>query len=159
MVECSPITAEGFKKLQEKLRHLENEILPAVEKRLGEAREHGDLSENSEFDSAREELWRVDRKIAELRQRLSLAEIITPAKNKSKEISFGAKVKIRDIDTGEVLEYTLVGEGESNPSEGLISITTPVGKQLLGHSVGQKIEVKVPAGDLHYEIIRIDYGG
>jgi transcription elongation factor GreA len=159
MVERSPITAEGFKKLQEKLRHLENEILPAVEKRLGEAREHGDLSENSEFDSAREELWRVDRKIAELRQRLSLAEIITPAKNKSKEISFGAKVKIRDIDTGEVLEYTLVGEGESNPSEGLISITTPVGKQLLGHSVGQKIEVKVPAGDLHYEIIRIDYGG
>jgi len=159
MVERSPITAEGFKKLQEKLRHLENEILPAVEKRLGEAREHGDLSENSEFDSAREELWRVDRKIAELRRRLSLAEIITPAKNKSKEISFGAKVKIRDIDTGEVLEYTLVGEGESNPSEGLISITTPVGKQLLGHSVGQKIEVKVPAGDLHYEIIRIDYGG
>lgn len=158
MVERSPITAGGFKKLQEKLHHLENEILPAVEKRLGEAREHGDLSENSEFDSAREELWRVDRKIAELRQRLSLAEIITPAKNKSDEITFGAKVKIRDIDTGEVLEYTLVGEGESNPSEGFISVTTPVGKQLLGHTVGQKIDVKVPAGDLHYEIIRIDYG-
>lgn len=158
MVERSPITAEGYKKLQEKLHHLENEILPAVEKRLGEAREHGDLSENSEFDSAREEIWQLDRKIAELRQRLSLAEIVTPAKNKSKEIAFGAKVKIRDIDNGEVLEYTLVGEGESDPSEGLISITTPVGKQLLGHTVGQKVEVKVPAGDLHYEIIKINYG-
>ncbi|MEK7449996.1 MAG: transcription elongation factor GreA [Planctomycetota bacterium] len=156
MVERIPITPEGFKKLSEKLKHLEEEVRSAVQKRLGEAREFGDLSENSEFDSARDELWRVDRQIAELRDRLSRGEIISPSENKSNEIAFGSKVKIRDLATGDIIEYLLVGEGEADPSEGSIAITTPVGQGLLRHSKGDKVTIKVPAGVLHYEIIQIN---
>jgi transcription elongation factor GreA len=155
-MERLPITPEGFQKLREKLKYLEEEVLSAVQKRLGEARELGDLSENSEFDSAREEMWRVDRQIAELRDRLSRAEIINPAKKKSDDIAFGSKVKMRNMDTGDVIEYTLVGEGEADPSEGYISVSTPVGKALLGHRAGEKVDIKVPAGILHYEILQID---
>ncbi|MBI4833962.1 MAG: transcription elongation factor GreA [Planctomycetes bacterium] len=155
-MERLPITPEGFEKLRAKLKYLEEEVRSAVEKRLGEARELGDLSENSEFDSAREEMWRVDRQIAELRDRLSRAEIINLAKRKADGIAFGSKVKMRNIDSGDILEYTLVGEGEADPSEGFISIMTPVGKALLGHKAGEKVDIKVPAGTLHYEIISIE---
>ncbi|MBI4712636.1 MAG: transcription elongation factor GreA [Planctomycetes bacterium] len=156
MVERIPVTAEGLKKLQAKLKNLQEETRSNVERRLGEAREQGDLSENAEFDAAREELWRVDREITELKDRVNRAEIISPVKIKSGEVGFGSKVKLKDIKTGEIDEYTLVGEGESSPREGLIAITTPIGQALIGHCVGDKVDIKVPAGIIHYEIMQIN---
>lgn len=157
MVERIPVTAEGLKKLQAKLKKLQEEIRPQVERRLGEAREQGDLSENAEFDAAREELWRVDREITELKDRVNRAEVVSVSKTKCDEVAFGAKVKLKDTKTGEIDEYTLVGEGESNPREGLIAITTPIGQALIGHCAGDKVDIKVPAGVIHYEIMQIVY--
>lgn len=157
MAERNPMTLDGFNKLKKKLKHLEDEVRTAVEKRLGEAREMGDLSENSEFESAREELWRVDKQISDLRRQLTCADIIDSSnKEKPVEISFGCKVKLKNRDTGDILEYTLVGEGEADPSEGSIAVTTPVGQGLIRHKVGDKVEIKVPAGILKYEILQID---
>ena len=156
MSERFPITPEGFNKLREKLKHLDEEVRPEVEKRLGVAREMGDLSENAEYDSAREELWRLDKQISDLRNYMARAEIIDPSKKRTDEVCFGSKVKIRDLKNKEVIEYTLVGEKESNPSDGFISVSSPVGQALVGHKKGDKIDIKVPAGILHYEIIGIE---
>jgi transcription elongation factor GreA len=156
MTERFPITPEGFSKLREKLKHLDEEVRPEVEKRLGVAREMGDLSENAEYDSAREELWRLDKQISDLRNYMARSEIIDPSKKRTDEVSFGSKIKIRDLKNKEVIEYTLVGEKESNPSDGFISVSSPVGQGLVGHKIGEKIDIKVPAGVLHYEIISIE---
>lgn len=146
-----------MKKLQSKLEQLTNEARPAVETRLGEARAMGDLSENAEFSSAREELWRVDRQIAELKNQVSRVEVITSKQIDKSTIAFGARVKVKDLDTKDEEEYTLVGEGESNLAENRIAITTPIGQGLLGHKIGDKVKIAVPAGTLSYQIIGIRY--
>jgi len=151
------MTAEGLKKLQAKLELLTNQIRPAVEKRLGEAREMGDLSENAEFSSAREELWRVDRQITELKDQLSRTEVITAKQIDKSTIAFGARIKVKDLDTKDQEEYILVGEGESNLAENKIAITTPIGQGLMGHKVGDSVKISVPAGTLSYQIIEISY--
>ena len=170
------MTADGLKKLQSKLEQLTNETRPAVEKRLGEARDLGDLSENAEFSSAREELWRVDRQITELKDQLSRAEVITSKQIDKNIIAFGARIKVKDLDTKDEEEYTLVGEGESNLAEPCanemstgrehppertgghkIAVTTPIGQGLLGHKTGDKVKISVPAGILSYQIIEIRY--
>lgn len=156
MVDKIPMTAEGLKKLQSKLEQLTNQARPAVEKRLGEARDLGDLSENAEFSSAREELWRVDRQIAELKDHLSRTEVITSKQVDKDIIAFGARIKVRDLDAKEE-EYMLVGEGESNLAENKIAITTPIGQGLLGHKVGDRVKINVPVGTLSYQIIKIRY--
>jgi len=157
MTDKIPMTADGLKKLQSKLEQLTNQARPAVEKRLGEARDLGDLSENAEFSSAREELWRVDRQIAELKDHLSRAEVITSKQIDKDIIAFGARIKVKDLDTGDEEEYTLVGEGESNLAENKIAVTTPIGQGLLGHKVGDKVKINVPAGTLNYQILEIRY--
>ena len=151
------MTAEGLKKLQAKLELLTNQIRPPVEKRLGEAREMGDLSENAEFSSAREELWRVDRQITELKDQLSRTEVITAKQIDKSTIAFGARIKVKDLDTKDQEEYILVGEGESNLAENKIAITTPIGQGLMGHKVGDSVKISVPAGTLSYQIIEISY--
>jgi len=157
MTDKVPMTAEGLKKLQAKLELLTNQIRPAVEKRLGEAREMGDLSENAEFSSAREELWRVDRQITELKDQLSRTEVITAKQIDKSTIAFGARIKVKDLDTKDQEEYILVGEGESNLAENKIAITTPIGQGLMGHKVGDSVKISVPAGTLSYQIIEISY--
>ncbi|MEW6026461.1 MAG: transcription elongation factor GreA [Planctomycetota bacterium] len=157
MAERIPMTAEGLKKLQAKLEQLTNQTRPAVEKRLGEARAMGDLSENAEFSSAREELWNTDRAIAELNDQISRAEIITSKQIDRNTVAFGARVKVKDLDARVDEEYTLVGEGESNLSENKIAITTPIGQGLMGHKVGDKVKITVPAGTLNYQILEIRY--
>ena len=157
MAERIPMTREGLKKMEEKLSHLQNVVRPQVEKRLGEAREMGDLSENAEFDSAREEIWRLDAEVGDLQHRIQLAEIVTPGKVNRSEVAFGATVRLKDVKTNEIDEYTFVGEGESAPSEGRIAITTPIGQALLGHKIGDKVDIPIPAGTLRYEILQIDY--
>lgn len=158
MTQRIPMTAEGLKRLQEKLERLKNETRPEVERRLGEARAMGDISDSAEFSSAREELWRVDRQVAELQDQINRAEIITTRQINSDEIAFGASVKVRDKDNKLEEEFILVGEGESNLAENRIAITTPIGQGLLGHKVGDVVKIKVPAGFLNYEILEIMYG-
>ena len=153
-----PITEEGLKKLQAKLNELINETRPAVEKRLGEARDLGDLSENSEFISAREELWRVDKQISDLQNQVNCAEIISARQVNRDEVAFGACVKVKDLDANIIEEYILVGEGESNIAENKIAITTPIGQGLMGHKVGDTVNIKIPAGFIKYQIIEINYG-
>lgn len=157
MEEKIPMTADGLKKLREKFDKLNNEIRPAAEKRLGEARDLGDLSENAEFSSAREELWRVDRQIAELKDQISRTEVITIRQIDKSTVAFGAKIKVKDLHAGDEEIYMLVGEGESNLSENKIAITTPIGQGLIGHKVGDQVKINVPAGTLSYQIIKIDY--
>ena len=157
MTDKIPMTADGLKKMQSKLEQLTNEARPAVEKRLGEARDMGDLSENAEFSSAREELWRVDRQITELKDQLSRTEVITAKQIDKSTIAFGARIKVKDLDTKDQEEYILVGEGESNLAENKIAITTPIGQGLMGHKVGDSVKISVPAGTLSYQIIEISY--
>ncbi|MEK7309500.1 MAG: transcription elongation factor GreA [Planctomycetota bacterium] len=157
MTDKIPMTADGLKKMQSKLEQFTNEVRPAVEKRLGEARDMGDLSENAEFSSAREELWRVDRQITELKEQLSRAEVITSKQIDKSIVAFGARIKVKDLDTKDEEEYTLVGEGESNLAENKIAVTTPIGQGLLGHKVGDAVKISVPAGMLSYQIIEIRY--
>ncbi|MDI6733684.1 MAG: transcription elongation factor GreA [Planctomycetota bacterium] len=157
MADKIPMTAEGLKNLRAKLEQLTNQARPSVEKRLGEAREMGDLSENAEFFSAREELWHLDRQIAEVQDQISRAEVVTTKQIDTNTIAFGAKVLVKDLDTGEEEKFTLVGEGESNLVENRIAITTPIGQGLLGHKVGDTVRINVPAGALNYEIVRIIY--
>lgn len=157
MVNKIPMTAEGLKKLQEKLTRLTNDVRPKVEIRLGEARAMGDISDNAEFSSAREELWRVDRQIVELQNQISCVEVITSKQINTKEIAFGACVKVKDKDTKSEEEFIFVGEGESNLSENRIAITTPIGQGLLGHKVGDVVKINIPAGIITYEILEISY--
>ncbi|MFH1228457.1 MAG: transcription elongation factor GreA [Planctomycetota bacterium] len=157
MTQRIPITEDGLKKLKEKLTNLINETRPDIEKRLGEARELGDLSENSEFISAREELWRVDNQISELQSKISNADIVSARDVNQNEVAFGACIKIKDLDANIVEEYILVGDGESNPAENRIAITTPIGQGLMGHKVGETVRITVPAGVLKYQIIEIKY--
>jgi transcription elongation factor GreA len=157
MTDKIPMTADGLKKMQSKLEQLTNEARPAVEKRLGEARDMGDLSENAEFSSAREELWRVDRQITELKEQLSRAEVITSKQIDKSIVAFGARIKVNDLDTKDEEEYILVGEGESNLAENKIAVTTPIGQGLLGHKTGDNVKISVPAGTLSYQIIEIRY--
>jgi transcription elongation factor GreA len=152
-----PMTAEGFKKLQEKLEQLTNNIRPKVETRLGEARAMGDISDSAEFSSAREELWRVDRQITELKNQIGCVEVVTSRQINTKEIAFGARVKVKDKDTKLTEEFVFVGEGESNLAENRIAITTPIGQGLLGHKLGDVVKISIPAGVITYEIIGISY--
>jgi len=157
MIQRIPVTLEGLKKLQEKLEHLKNVKRPRVEKRLGEAREQGDLSENAAFSAAREELWHLDRQIAEMEDQFSRVEVISTKNINVNEIAFSARVKVKDTDTRSIDEYILVGEGESNLAENKIAITTPIAQGLIGHKVGDVVEIKIPAGFLNYEIVEINY--
>lgn len=157
MTQRIPVTSEGLKKMQEKLEYLTNVKRSRVEKRLGEARELGDLSENAEFSAAREELWQVDRQIAEMQDQISRAEIISARKVNKNEVAFGAKVKVKDMDTQVIDEYILVGEGESNLAENRIAITTPIGQGLIGHKAGDVVKIIIPAGILTYKVLEIEY--
>ena len=157
MTQRIPMTEDGLKKLKEKLTQLKEVERPHVERRLGEAREQGDLSENAAFSAAREELWNVDRHIAELEDQLSRVEVISSKRINVLEVAFGAHVKVKDKDSDFIDEYYLVGEGESNLAENKIAITTPIGQGLLGHKLGDIVSIKIPAGVITYEITEISY--
>lgn len=151
------MTQEGFDKLQKKLDQLKNVERPKTERRLGEAREMGDLSENAEFDAAREELWRIDGEISKLEDETARAEVISADKVAKDEVAFGATVMVKDANSGDEFEYTFVGEGESDPFNGKVAITTPIGQALLGHRKGDTVKVNIPAGTRNYKIVKIKY--
>lgn len=149
------MTQEGYNKKMAELSHLENVERPDVVRAIVEAREKGDLSENAEYDAARERQGLLEAKISELKTLIAGARIIDASKINTDEVALMNKVTIKNIKTGAKMTYTIVGDTEANMREGKISISTPIAKGLLGHKVGDKVEVKVPAGVMQFEILEI----
>lgn len=149
------MTQEGYNKKMEELAHLENVERPDVIRAIAEARDKGDLSENAEYDAAKERQGLLEAKIAQLRAIVAGARIIDESKVNTDEVQLLTRVTIKNVGNGAKMTYTLVTETESNLREGKISITTPIAKGLLGHKVGEIVEVKVPAGVMRFEILEI----
>lgn len=152
------LTAEGHEKLLEELKFLKTVRRRELSREIGIARSHGDISENAEYDAAKEAQAFNEKKIAELEERLSRAQILDNTKIAKDKVLLGATVKLKDLDSGEELQYTLLSELEADFSRGKISITSPVGKALLGHKQDEIVEIKVPAGALKYKILKISRG-
>jgi transcription elongation factor GreA len=155
-MEKIPMTRGGYDALDEELKILKSVERPAVIRAIAEAREHGDLSENAEYHSAREKQSFIEGRIKELEGILSLAEVIDPTKL-SGSIKFGATVVLVDEDTDEEKKYQIVGETEADIERGLLNIRSPLARALIGKDEGDSVEVKTPGGDRSYEVLSIRY--
>ncbi len=149
------LTRDGYEKLVEELEVLRTVKRREISKAIGEARLHGDISENAEYEAAKEAQALNEKRIAEMEIKLSRVRILDNENMSSDEVLIGSKVKLRDEVTEEKLEYTFVSEIEADYSQNKISITSPVGKALLGHKVDEVVEIKIPAGILKYKILGI----
>lgn len=149
------MTAEGLQKLKEELQQLESVERPRVIRAIQEARDKGDLSENAEYDAAKEEQNMLESRIAVLKSRIVDARIIDESRISTKEVQILTKVKVRNVKNGMEKVYHLVTEGEANIAQGKLAVTTPIAKGLLGKKVGEIAEVKVPAGVMQFEILEI----
>ena len=149
------LSREGHEKLRRELEQLKTSKRREISKAIGEARAHGDLSENAEYTYAKEAQGLNEKKIAELEDKLSRAKLIDESAMPKDEILIGAKVKLKDLDSAEELEYSLVAEEEADYSACKISITSPVGEALLGHKENDTVNIKIPAGTLRYKVIKI----
>ncbi len=150
------MTPNGYKKLQQELRRLKTVERQEVIKMIEYARSLGDLSENAEYETAKQRQSFVEGRIQELESKLGRAEVIDPAelKNKSR-VTFGLRVKLENVQTGETVSYQLVGPDESEPENGLISITSPIGRALIGKQVDDDVEVHAPGGIREYVVLEI----
>ena len=149
------MTAEGLQKLKEELQHLESVERPRVIAAIAEAREKGDLSENAEYDAAKEEQGILESKIALIKSKLADARIIDENDVNTDEVQILTKVRVQNLKTGQEKVYQLVTEGEANILEGKIATTTPIAKGLMGKKVGDTAEVVVPAGKMEFKILEI----
>ena len=156
-MEKIPMTRAGFDQLDKELRNLKGVERPAVIRAIAEAREHGDLSENAEYHSAREKQSFIEGRVKELEGVLSRAEVIDTSKL-SGSIKFGARVKLIDEDTEEERNYQIVGEAEADIERGLLNIRSPLARALIGKDEGDSVEVTTPGGQRSYEIVEIRYG-
>lgn len=151
-----PMTLEGKKKLEEELEEYRMKRRPEVIKRIKIARSYGDLSENSEYESAKDEQAMVESRIAQIENMLQYAEIIDNEDVDKDEVSMGRTITIQELPDEEPEEYQIVGESESDPFQGKISNESPMAKGLLGHKVGEEVEVEVPNGMIKVKIIKVD---
>jgi len=149
------MTEDGYKKLKEELNELERVQRPLISKQIAEARDKGDLSENAEYDAAKEAQGLLEMKISQLKETLASARMIDESKINTNEVQILNRVKIKNIKTGLVMSYMIVSESEANLKEGKLSVTTPIAKGLLGKKVGEKANVQVPSGMMEFEIIDI----
>ena len=149
------MTQEGYDKKMADLAHLENVERPEVINAIREARDKGDLSENAEYDAAKERQGLLEAKIAELKNLVAGARIIDESKISTDEVQLLNRVTIKNVANGAKMTYTIVTETEANLREGKISITTPIAKGLLGHKVGEVVDVQAPAGKMQFEILDI----
>ena len=157
MSQRVPMTPQGFQKLQEELKRLKRVDRPQVVQAIAEARDHGDLSENAEYDAAKDRQGFIEGRIAELNSKISLAHVIDPAEIDSEKVVFGAKVKLFDTETDNEVSYQIVGEDEADIKLGKLSVNSPVAKALIGHTIDDEVRIKVPSGVRVYEIIDIIY--
>jgi transcription elongation factor GreA len=152
-----PMTADGYARLEEELRHLKGVARPEVIRAIAEAREHGDISENAEYHAARERQSFIEGRLAELEDKVSRAEIIDPATLSGKQVKFGAHVTLIDEDTDEKSVYQIVGEDEADIKAKRLAITSPLARALVGKSVGDQVEVVTPGGSKSYEISKVAF--
>ena len=152
-----PMMQRGYERLQEELRHLKQVERYAVIKAIADAREHGDLSENAEYHAAKERQGFIEGRILELEDKISRAEIIDISKLSGHHIKFGATVTLIDEDTEESHTYQIVGEDESDIRQGLLSVTSPLSRALIGKTVDDMIEVTTPNGSKAYSVTKVDF--
>ncbi|RFD20204.1 transcription elongation factor GreA [Komagataeibacter melaceti] len=153
-----PMTGPGLQRLEDELRKLKSEERPAIIRAIAEARSHGDLSENAEYHAARERQSFTEGRIQELEEIVSSAEVIDPATLSGDQVKFGARVKLVDEETDKEATYQIVGVYEADIKQGLLSISSPLAKSLIGKSIGDSVSVPAPGGDRTYEILEVTYG-
>lgn len=157
-MERNPITPEGYKKLVAELKHHKEVLRPGVVKEIEEARAHGDLSENAEYDYAKDKQGMIEARTAELENMVARAEIIDITKiPRSERVIFGTTVELMDLETEDELEYRIVGTIEADVKAGLISYTSPIARSLIGQSIGDEVRVKTPKGIRTLEILNVRY--
>ena len=153
-----PLTKRGAEKLKEELQRLKTKDRPAVIAAIAEARSHGDLSENAEYDAAKDRQGFIEGRIKEVEGKLAAAQIIDPsALDAGGKVVFGATVELEDEDSGDQVTYQIVGEDEADLKHGLINISSPIARALIGKEKGDTAEVQAPGGVKHYEVIGVKY--
>ena len=151
------LSEEGLRKLKEEIEQLAIIERRKISKQIAEARDKGDLSENAEYDAAKEAQGLLEMKIAQLQGTLSSARVIDESKIDTGTVQLMNKVKIKNVKTGDVMKYTIVSEREANLKEKKMSVDTPIAKGLIGKKKGDKVKVTVPAGEMTFEILEISF--
>jgi transcription elongation factor GreA len=149
------LTPEGYEKLKQEIDHLRGDRRREVADRIRVAREFGDIAENAEYDDAKNEQAMLEHKIAQLEERLANARVIDTGDVDTSVVSIGSKVRLRDVDANETVEYHIVGSAEANPAEQKLSNESPVGKAIMGRKKGETVEVVAPRGALKFKIMDI----
>jgi len=157
-MEKVPMTASGYEALVVELKRRTTEDRPKIIQAIAEARSHGDLSENAEYHAAKEQQSHNEGRIAKIEDNLSRSEVIDLSKLSGNTVKFGAKVALVDEDTGEKKVYQIVGDVEADVKNGLISISSPIARALIGKSAGDSVEVAAPGGSRGYEILKVKFG-
>jgi len=155
-MEKLPMTRKGYEAIEAELKQLKSVERPAIIKAISEAREHGDLSENAEYHSAKERQGFIEGRIKELESAIGRSEVIDPTRL-SGPIKFGATVTLVDEDTEEERTWQIVGEYEARIEDGLLNIKSPIARALIGKEEGDSVEVRTPGGDKSYEVLKISY--
>lgn len=155
MSKVTYLTKEGLKKLQKELEQLRTVERPAISQMIAEARDKGDLSENAEYDAAKEAQGMLEMRIAKLEDAIAQARVIDESKIDTDKVQILNKIKIKNLANNAIMEYTLVPESEANIKEGRLSVGTPIAKALLGKKKGEKVEVSIPSGIVTFEVIDI----
>ena len=156
-MEKVPMTPAGHEHLQREIKRLKSVERPRIIQAISDARRHGDLSENAEYHAAKEQQGLNEARVAELEDKLSRAEVIDISKLSGNTIKFGAKVRLADEDTGGKVTYRIVGELEANAADGMISVTSPIARALMGKGAGDTVEVATPGGGKSYAILGVRY--
>jgi len=151
------MTAEGYHALDEELKRLKTVERPAVIAAIGEARAHGDLSENAEYHAAKDRQGWIEGQIAEIEDKMARAQVIDVSKLSGKQVKFGATVSVVDEDTEEKARYQIVGEHEADVKQGRVSITSPIARAMIGKESGDTVEVNTPGGVKAYEITKVEW--
>jgi transcription elongation factor GreA len=152
-----PMTPDGYAALEKEAKHLKTVERPRIIKAIAEARAHGDLSENAEYHAAKEQQGLTEARVLELEDTLARAQVIDVLSMASDSVKFGATVTVVDEDTEEEIRYQIVGDFESDASNGKLSISSPVARALMGKKVGDSTEVATPGGGRYFEILKIEY--
>ena len=152
-----PMTAAGYERLQEELKRLKSVDRPAIIRAIAEARDHGDLSENAEYHSARERQSFIEGRVLELEDKIARAEIIDVSKLSGKVVKFGATVTLEDEETEEKVVYQIVGEDEADIAQRRLSVTSPLARALIGKTIGESVEVSTPRGARSYEVLKVAF--
>jgi transcription elongation factor GreA len=157
MMERVPITLEGLKNLEDELQRLKGVERPRIIAAISEARAHGDLSENAEYHAAKEQQGMNEARVAEIEDKINRAEVIDISKMSGDTIKFGATVTLSDEDSGDKVTYTIVGDTEANLRDRKISISSPIGRALIGKSKGESVDVTTPKGTRTFEVLKVSW--